>query len=509
MLVAPMLLAAVLAGGYLVWAPPSTDLAAQVFRADLFSDHGFLVWSNDWYSGHYLPGYSLISPPIAALLGPRLMGALASVAAAGLFAAIVSYAAGERSRFAALWFAAGTAPVLLSGRMTFALGVAVGLGAILALQRERAVLAPVLAVLATVTSPVAGLFVALAGAASALAGHRRLGLSTGIAALVALVAIGLAFPTAGTEPFVFIAFITVPVVSAVAIWLLPPEERELRWGFALYGLLAVLLFVFHTPVGGNVARLGALFAGPLFALALWPRHGLALLLVGIPLLWWQWVAGVLDVVDASGSPATERSFYDPLLSQLEQRAGGEPVRVEIPPTSNRWEAAYVAPEFPLARGWLRQLESDDFDLFKNQNLTAASYRRWLDDRAVSYVAVPDADLDYLADDEAALVDAGLSYLRNVWTSEDWRLYAVRRPASFTSPAGATLTALGVDSFTLQAEPGSYLVRVNYSRFWRVAEGDACVERDGDWTRVEVRSPGVVRIEAPFSLSGLFGQEERC
>ena len=504
-----MLLAAVLAGGYLIWAPPSTDLAAQVFRADLFSDHGFLVWSNDWYSGHYLPGYSLISPPLAALLGPRLMGALACVGAAGLFAAIVSHAAGERSRFAAMWFAVGTAPVLLSGRMTFALGVAVGLGAILSLQRERTMLAPLLAVLATVTSPVAGLFVALAGAASAIAGHRRLGLSTGIAALVALVAIGLAFPTSGTEPFVFVAFITVPVVALVAIWLLPAEEKALRWGFALYGLLAVLLFVVHTPVGGNVARLGALFAGPLFALALWPRHRLALLLVGIPLLWWQWVAGVLDVVDASGSPATERSFYEPLLSQLEKRTDGEPVRIEIPPTSNRWEAAYVAREFPLARGWLRQLESDDFDLFKNQNLTAASYRQWLDDRAVSYVAVPDADLDYLAEDEAALVDAGLPYLRNVWTSDDWRLYAVRRPAPFTEPAGATLTDLGVDSFTLEAAPGSYLVRVHYSRFWRVVQGDACIESDGDWTRVEVRSPGVVRVEAPFSLGGLFGQEDRC
>jgi hypothetical protein len=509
MLVAPMLLAAVLAGGYLIWAPPSTDLAAQVFRADLFSDHGFLVWSNDWYSGHYLPGYSLVTPPLMALLGPRLMGALACVAAAGLFAAIVSHAAGERSRFAALWFAAGTFPVLLSGRMTFAVGLAVGLAAILALQRERALAAPLLAVLATAASPVAGLFVALAGAAVALAGHRRLGLVTGATALFAVAAVGLAFPTSGIEPFVFGTFLVMPAVALAAIWLFPAEQRELRWGFALYALLAIVLFVIDTPVGGNVARLGALFAGPLFALVLWPQRRLALLLIGVPLFWWQWVSGVVDVVDASGSPATERSFFEPLLAELESETGGEPVRIEIPPTSNRYEATYVAPEFPLARGWLRQLESDDFDLFKNGNLTPASYRHWLDDRAVSYVAVPDVDLDYLAEDEADLVGTGLPYLREIWSDDDWDLYSVRRPAPFTQPAGAALTDLGVDSFTLDAEPGSYLVRVHDSRFWRVAEGDACIAADGDWTRVEVRSAGLVRVEAPFSLSGLFGQEDRC
>ena len=61
--------------------------------------------------------------------------------------------------------------------------------------------------------------------------------------------------------------------------------------------------------------------------------------------------------------------------------------MEIPPTGNRWEADYVAPRFPLARGWLRQLESDDRDLFTDGNLTAATYRSWLDERGVSYVAV--------------------------------------------------------------------------------------------------------------------------
>jgi hypothetical protein len=508
MLAAPVLLAAALAGVYLIWEPPSTDLAAQVFRADLFADHGFLVWSNDWYAGHYLPGYSLVYPPLGAALGPRPVGVLACVASAALFASIAAHAYGERARLATIWFALGTASVLLSGRITFALGIAVGLGAILAVQRRRLVLTVVLAVLTSAASPVAGLFVGLAGVAVAITEDRRYGLVMA-AALGALVGFGLAFPTPGVEPFVLTAFVTIPVVAGVALWLLPPEERELRWGFALYALVALLLFVFHTPIGGNIGRLGALFTGPLFALALWPRSRWALLLVGVPLLYWQWVAGVRDVTDALGDPATERSYYEPLNAELDRVTAGKPVRIEIPPTQNRWEAAYVAPSFPLARGWLRQQESDDFSLFRNHNLNAAEYRRWLDERAVSYVAISDSDLDYLADDEAALVTGGLSYLREIWSNDDWRLYAVRRPAPLVESGGARMTELGADEFTLAGRPGSYLVRIHYTRFWQVAEGEACVARAGDWTRVEIREAGTVRIEAPFSLAGLLGTEDSC
>ena len=69
MVAVPMLLAAVLGGIYLAFDPPSADLAAQTFRADFFDAHGFAVWSNSWYSGVHLPGYSLLYPPLGAWLG--------------------------------------------------------------------------------------------------------------------------------------------------------------------------------------------------------------------------------------------------------------------------------------------------------------------------------------------------------------------------------------------------------------------------------------------------------
>ncbi len=268
-----------------------------------------------------------------------------------------------------------------------------------------------------------------------------------------------------------------------------------------------------------MARLGALAAGPVLALGLGGRRPLALALVAVPLLYWQWVAPVRDVSQAAGDPSVHASYYEPLLAQLQDRTRGLPARVEIPPTRNRGEANYVAPRFPLARGWLRQLESEDFDLFTDGNLTPTAYRLWLDRWGVSYVAVSNAKLDYLSTDEVALIRGGLPYLRPVWSNRDWQLYRVEDASGlvwttgdFPAPTGRRdrITALGPASFTLSArDSGRFLVRIRYTRYWTVTAGSACVGRDGEWTTVEMTHPGIVRVDARFSLGALFGRDRQC
>src|SRR3954468_12813892 len=100
------LLAAAIAGVYLIWGPPSQDLAAATFRADLFSDHGFVIWNDAWYSGHYLLSYSVIYPPLGAWLGPRLTAALAVVVGAALFALLARRQFAGAAMVPSLWFAA-------------------------------------------------------------------------------------------------------------------------------------------------------------------------------------------------------------------------------------------------------------------------------------------------------------------------------------------------------------------------------------------------------------------
>jgi hypothetical protein len=494
---ASVALAAILAGVYLLWAPPSQDLAAAVFRAELFEASGFALWNNSWYSGHHLLSYSVLYPPLAALLDPRLVGALAAVAAAAVFAALAQRRFGARGLVPALWFAAGIAAWLLTGRMPFLLAVPFGLGALLAADRDRPGLGAALAALSSLASPVAGLFVAIAGAAIAIAGERDRGIWLALGALIPISILNLAFPVGGEEPFVLDAFIAVPLLAAAALWLVPAEHRALRIGVLLYALVAVAIFAIPNPLGGNVTRLGALFAGPVLALVLWPRGRLVVIAVSLPLLYWQLVAPVRDVAKAAGDPATELGFYAPLMEELGRLSGaGESFRVQIPPTENRWEATYVAADYPIARGWLRQLEHEDFDLFTDGNLTPAAYEDWLERHGVSYVAVADADLDYLAEDEVELIDSGLDYLVPIWNGGDWRLFRVEGARAW-GLEGMDIEAIGPDRFTAElGEGGTGELPINWTRYWSVVEGEGCVE-EGEHGAVtlDAAGPGAVTVEA--------------
>ena len=496
-----MLPAVLLAAVYLIWAPPSADLAAQTFRTDLFDVHHLEVWTNAWYAGVHIPGYSLLYPPLASLFGIRLVGAVAAVAAAALFAALVRPYYGERARLAIWLFGIGSATNLFTGRLTFALGVALGLGALLAIDRRHPAWAALLAALSACASPVAGLFVAFAGAVLFLTGRRGDGLVLGASAFVVTVAVAWAFPTVGVEPFLANTFTLISAATLILIVLLPADEHRLRVGAGLYLALCTALFVIDTAVGGNVTRLGALLAAPLFALGAWGRRPAWVVALALaPLIYWQWVAPVRDLVDAVGEPSVEAAYYDPLLEEIERRAPDEPFRVQVPPTRNRWEAVYVAERFPIGRGWLRQTESGDFDLFQDDNLTAASYREWLDHRGVAFVAVSvGAEPDYLSEDEIDLIHAGLPYLDEVWSNDDWELYAVDAPV----PIGPAPFELTDDGFRLQADrPGDTLVAVRFSPYFRVLSGDACVSESLDFTMVEARAAGTIEVDAEFTVSGL-------
>jgi len=513
----PVLASAALGAVYLIWAPPSTDLAAQTFRAELFADQGFVVWSEAWYGGFHVLGYSVLYPPLAALVGVRLAGVLAAVVAAALFAVLARRRFGDRALLGSLWFAAGAGAWLFTGRLTFLLGIAIGLAALLAADGRRHALAAVLAGLAALASPVAGAFVGLAGVAVGLAGGRVPAAALALPPAGAIAVLSLAFPTTGEAPFTLSSFIAVPLFALAALWLIPREMRALRIGIALYCLLALAVFAIPNPLGGNVVRLGALFAGPLAALCLRSRP-LLLVAVAVPLLYWQLDAPIRDAAAGVGDPSTEAAYYEPLLDELDELgvAASAGPRIHIPPTKNRWEAVYVAPDYPLARGWLRQLEAEDFDLFDDGNLTIASYAAWLDEHAVGYVAVPDAELDYLSRDEVALIDDGLPYLDLEWQSEDWRLYRVLSdpPMVTVASPGADLEPpivrrLGEDGFVLAGEPGEYLVRVGWTRYWQLEGADACVARDDGWTRVELEEPGEVEVMVRFSLEALPGRDRVC
>jgi hypothetical protein len=493
--------AALGAATFLLADPHSADLAAQTYRAGLVRDGGLGLWDNGWFAGHHTPAYSVLFPPLGAAIGVGLAGALSALVAAALFARLAQHHWGERAGgVAAAWFAVGLTATLFSGRLTFLLGVAFGLAAMLALRCGRVLPAAALAVLTTLASPVAGLFCALAAIAGGIAGggrgRRAWSAVVAAAALAPAAALALLFPEGGTEPFAASAFWPALAATALAGVVVGARERALRAGAALYAPACVAAFAFATPLGGNVTRLGALLAGPVVAGALLAaRRSPALLLaLALPLAYWQLYPAVRDVVRASGDPSTAAAYHAPLVRYLERRPGA--VRVEIPLTANHWEAAHVAPHVALARGWERQLDRRYGALFYDGSLDARSYRAWLDEHAVSYVALPDAELDYSSKAEARLIERGLPYLRTVWRDAHWRVFAVRHPVALAQGAASTID-LQPDAFTIHARRrGDVLVRVRHSRWWAVTAGRACVSRArGGMTRVRVLAAGTVRVAA--------------
>jgi len=514
--VTPTLLAAALAVVYVVVSPPSLDLAAHLLRAKLFASEGFGVWNNWWYAGHHVIGYSVLFPPIAAAIGPQLAAALAAVATAALFEPLVRRHFGDDAWPAAVWFGAATAINLFTGRLTFAFGLLPAMGSVLALQRRRPWLSCALAFLTALASPVAALFAALAGLTSAIGdylGARRIrpmlaGIGVALAALLPVVALGVVFPEGGSEPFTFATLWPILAIAAFALLVLPRRERTLQVGVVLYALGCIAAYAAVTPVGSNAARLGPLIAGPLAAAILWRRRLALLIAVAPALLYLQWQAPVRDVRTSADDSSASPAYYQPLLTFLAAQPG-PPFRIEIPFTQFHWEAYRVAPRFSLARGWERQLDIKYNGIFYGAPLTAASYEEWLRTLAVRFVAVSDAKLDYSAHAETALINRGLPYLRLVWRSRHWRVYAVQDATSILQGAAA-LRALGPNSLTLQAyRPGTVRVRVRFTPYWAISGSNGCVLDDRGFVKLTLRRPGRVRLIIRFSLARIAASSPRC
>jgi hypothetical protein len=429
---AGLLLTAPLVAAYLILAPAAGDLAAATYRSELFARHPFATWDTGWYAahGHWLPAYSLLSPALGALFGVRVLLSLSALAAVVLFGLIAERSFGRTAgRLCACVFALGICFGLLSGRVPFDLGVAIALGSVLALMHARLRLALVLAALTSIASPVAGAFLALAGVAYAFANARR-GLLLAAAALAPILALALAFPDGGFEPFAAWAFW--PCLGAVVLMALPlplqtahPRAlRLVRTGATLYAFALIASFVARTPMGGNAARLGPLLAPALLAGLLWERRRALLLALAPILLYWQLVTPVRDYRALASDPSTHVSYYAPLLAELRLLDHGVPTIVEVPLTKAHWESAFLAGHggIELARGWDRQLDERYASLFYRPALSASAYRAWLAENRVAYVALPDAPLDDAGRAEGTLIARGLPYLREIWHAKHWRLY---------------------------------------------------------------------------------------
>ncbi|MDX5457632.1 hypothetical protein [Micromonospora tulbaghiae] len=543
--------ALVLAVLYLALPATGSDLSAQVARAGFFAEHGAALVDLRWYGGVHPWGYSLVSPPLMALLGVRVTGALALLASATAFAALLVRTRVPRPLLGSLVGVVTIAGNLVSGRVTYALGVAFGLAALLALtipaRRTRlaadadaagepadpgvagagpvgpgapgrgrsvwaAVAAGAAALLASAASPVAGLFVGLAGVALLLTRRYADGLLLAVPAAAPLAVTGLLFGEGGWMNISTVDTVHAVVTSLVVAALV--AYRPVRVGALLSAAGVLASALLHTPVGLNATRLVVMFALPVLAAAatlpaplsdrlratgrrsrVVGAVGLAALLAVV--CWWQPPVVTADLRSAD-DPTADPAYFTPLRAELARR--GLTGRVEVPPTRNYWEAAHMG-DVPLARGWLRQADIDRNALFfttvpgadgTGVPLTPITYRDWLADNAVQYVAVPDAEFSWVGASEAKLVETGQPYLTEVWSDRHWKLYAVAEPTPLVGAPGELVRQDGA-SITFRAPAaGPIPIRVRHDR-WLTASGGAEVTRDGKWTTVTVPREGTYTL----------------
>jgi hypothetical protein len=293
-------------------------------------------------------------------------------------------------------------------------------------------------------------------------------------------------------PLNFVGMIVALVPIAIVV---ARRDRAIAAGVALYALALVVTFAVPSAIGNNITRLGVCFGVALVTTLAWERRRGRVLLIAaaIPLALAQWVPARQALL-GEGNPSMEAAYFRPLLNYL-GTADRPLARVEVVPTAFHWEAAYVAPSFPLARGWERQLDTANNAIFYVAGrLTPASYRAWLFANGVRFVALPDVPLDYAAIGEARLVRAGVPGVQLVWHSSHWRVYSVAGAPGIVSGPARLLSSDGANVRLLVTRPGQVIVRERYVAAWRVASGHAVLSRArGGWMRVVAKAPGRVDL----------------
>ncbi len=338
---------------------------------------------------------------------------------------------------------------LFIGQVPYLVGVAFGVWALHALRTRHGVVAAVLAAASSLASPLAGAFIRLAGPA---------------------------------------------LVDAVG------------WRRAA----AVVAFAVPNPIGGNLARFGQLIALPLCWHVL-PRLRWA---GARPARWrccssrWQrsgrFGRRSLRSDEVRGTRrARARSTAASAASSARRTRRPDGSKSCSP--REHWESVWVAKAFPIARGWERQT-----DLRVNAVLyhpiSAAAYRRWHDDNAVSLVALPRVPIDFGGAAESDLLRHPPAYLVPMWHDANWRVWRVRGAHRLVS-GPATIRHVGAASFVLDfRHSGTATIRIRGNGMWAATRGEGCVSRTAGGSIGSVLLDRSLRPAAPVVDAVVVGSE---
>jgi hypothetical protein len=509
----------------LAWlGPPGSDLAAHAYQRSLYVQEGFELWNNFWYAGRYsFVTYSVLYYPLAALLGIKLL-AVATIATAALaFAVVLGREWGPTARWSSRTFAVVWAGIVLSAAFPFALGVALALLALWALQAGARTRFGLLAVLTLGASPLSFLLLALVvvgvGIARRTEPRPSLGPAVTLIGVGALeVALWRAFPGEGRYPFPLLqaaAAIGFCLLGLIITWRVE-RARLLRIVFAVYLAACTAAFVVPSAVGENVSRF-RFAAIPLVVLALslrdWRPRPLAVAAM-VLVVAWNATPLARNFVRGGADPTSAAAYWQPAIDFLSENLTPA-YRVEAVDTAGHWAAVHLPRAgIPLARGWYRQDDFPQNQVLYRPELGARSYLGWLRQLGIRYVVLTEAPHDYSARAEAELIRNGHAGLKRVLRTAQLAIYEVPAPRPIvTGPAGAYVRELTRSRLVVRlARRGTYRVAVRYSPYWHASSG--CLGRGADgMVRLTVMRPVTVRlrfdVNAGRALAAVAGRTRSC
>jgi hypothetical protein len=497
-------------------------MAAHAYQRALFLEHGFSLWNNYWYAGHYsFITYSLLYYPLAAVLGIRLLAVLTVTTGALVFAVITWREWGSTVRWASRTFATVWVGILLSAAFPFALGVAFALLALAALQVRAQRRFVVLVVLTVAASPLAFALLTLFTVGVALG--KRVDMRAAATPAVALAIVGAVelvlwriFPDSGRYPFSKVDLVASSAFSlsgAALLWRVE-RARTLCMVLVVYGFACVVVFFTPSALGSNITRLQyvALPIAVLVAsLRSWRPLPVCVLTIALATAW-NLKPLTRSILQDTDNVAANQAYWQPAIEYLHLHPNPS-FRVEAVDTVGHWPAQFLpAAGIPLARGWFRQ---DDFpgNTLLYHDLSSQQYQAWLRALGVRYVLLSSAQPDYSAIREAALLRSGKSGLHVVYRTPNLTVLEVPRPTGIvTGPSGARVVRFSQTQLVLRvARRGRYRLAVRYSPYWHISAGCMFGRHDGLSEVVAPRAGTVVLafdVDAGRALSAFVGEARR-
>ena len=498
--------AALLAWGFLLLPPMNSDLAAQLARADFASRYPVSIIDFRWFGGTVEYGYTLWASALMAHLGTKVTGAIAAVIGTWYTTRLLNRLAPSRPVLGGIAAAVTQVANVVEGRVTFACGlscalVAVTLFTTTRMPRWAAIsLAGFFSLLCGGASPVAALLLWVAGAVALLLRRPGAAAVLILPAGVTVAITSVIFGDGGHQPFAFLDALKAVTALTIVLATVPRRCRPIRIGAAVGILMVVAAFVLPTPVGSNSNRLSLLFALPIAASFVHWRTKWLTSVALVAILVVQLPVG-LATIASTGRASGYSGYYNPVIAEIDA-FGPLTGRVEVPEMAGHWDSVYLARGVPLARGWLRQTDVRLNDaVFYKKKPTVDTYRSFLSDNAVQYVAVPDAELTNYGRDELSLIRTNLPYLSPIWRNAHWTLYEVEGGTALVEPPSRVISQ-HPDAIVVSVPANSSItVRVRWYRWLGMESKDkkACIVQNGLYVTLNTSSGGNYTFNSKFPI----------